>query len=173
METQFRMRELRDGLEIRSWSPRRYPHFFFIFAGVILVFGVAFGVVTKKYPAIPLFFVFGFFILLIALLGEQSGQVRITKFDVVGTSSRRRAKNRGDFRLATAEVRWLEYRDGEVMGITGFGSAGIYAVQPSGATCILPFVDFQQAAKIISTIENRFPGLSEMWRRNQRTNILG
>lgn len=166
METRFKIRELKEGLEIQCWRRQEYPRIFAALAVVMLLVGVVYGISSKNVLSMILFFALAMVFLLTALFRGQEGRLQVTKFEFTGTSPKKGKSGTGRVHVNTGDVRWLEYRDGGVFGILEFGTAGIYAVQNRGAKCLLPLVDFKQAGIIIQAIEAKFPGLAEMWRSN-------
>ncbi len=66
--------------------------------------------------------------------------------------------------VPTADVRWLEYRPETGGGEAAYHPKGLYAVTRSGVSCVLPYLEEQETATVISRIEARFPAFAERWR---------
>ena len=98
------------------------------------------------------------------LLGirRQNAELLVTIFEL---------KSRGRFgdsfrsnrSLNPADVRWLEYQQDTTGPETSHHPGGLYAVLKGRSTCVLPYVDEQQAGEIIQRIMKRFPRLREQW----------
>jgi hypothetical protein len=158
---------LRKGLEIRA-GDRETPKVA-ITIGAIVFLCVALGMLVfwhSPSALMPLFILLMIFAIA-TMISKRTANLQVTKFEFVGLPTVRKGKSGGGpVRLNTADVRWLEYRNANQRGILSVGASGLYAVKATGATCILPFVNFQEAAIIIRAIETKFPGLGEMWRSN-------
>jgi len=103
------------------------------------------------------------------IMKARSAQLLVSNVEFTATGDiGRRVRQRV---LNTADVRRLEF--GQANGPFRGGPDGLYAVTNHGSKCLLPFLDYQQAANVILVIEKKFPGLAQHWRTESPTGPLG
>jgi hypothetical protein len=165
LETYCKIRELRDGLEIRV--DRKVSSWTAIGVAAIAFLLLGFGAMSYFHMlvlVVPVSLIF--VIILMVGVAKQGARLQVTRIELSGLLPQRGKSGGGEFRLNTADVGWLEYRQMDAFGIRGFGGSGLYAVKSIGAKCVLPFVDSREATIIMQAIGSKFPGLTEMWRGN-------
>jgi hypothetical protein len=162
----YQIREIHNGLLIRSWE--KHNSGLHTMAAAVALVAVGFTSAASFGITAGIFFglIFSLFVFFILTTRTNRASLQVTKFEFSATVPRSRGKD--SIALNTANVQWLEYRDGERFGIRNVQHGGLYAVKAVGALCILPFLDMGQTSTVISAIEKRFPGLAEMWQSNLR-----
>jgi hypothetical protein len=161
----YQIREVRGGLEIRSWE-KRNPGLRAAAAAVALVAAgsasaASFGIKAGIFIGLT----FSLFVFLILTAKANSARLEVTKFEFSANVPRPRGKE--NILLNTANVGVAGIRDGKTFGIRNVQHGGLYAVKSVGSSsCILRFLDMGQTSIVISAIEKRFPGLAEMWQSN-------
>ena len=84
-------------------------------------------------------------------------ELRVTSKELRTTGNIGRRNRLGSRTVFAADIDRLEFQRGTEWFATR--RSGLYAVTAKRDLCILPFIDQQQTAEIIKTVENRFPGL--------------
>lgn len=103
------------------------------------------------------------FSIVVSIPGTQRAQLRMNALECVTSANFSKTLSRGRTML-TADIRWLEYSDQELLTDEGCSNSGLYAVKLYGSVCLLPLLDGVQTMQVIAAIEQKFPGLAETWR---------
>jgi hypothetical protein len=157
----YRIEELHNALRIKVHKP------FELWERLILTFGLAAFVASVSVRLVGWWSIIldlSTAISVFALLPGLDAQLYATKLEFVTTGNVGRRRGRGERVVCTADVHRLEFRNpaGQL--------SGLYAVTARKGFCILPFLDYLQTMQVIRAIENKFPGIAELWRENAASN---
>lgn len=168
MESDLQIRKMQNQLEIRAraYHPRALCSLV-AFAGLLASLArlPAFLHFAARIPVRATIAVVVFFVLVFV---ANHSWLKVGKFAFASNAWRRvgPGTQRTTVVINTADLCWLEYRDGRKFAFLGIQAPGLYAVKRSGAEWLLPSLDLQPAQVVIREIESAFPGLAEMWRHN-------
>jgi len=157
MTTQYHVQELRNGLCIRSSrSLKMWQRLLAAAVAGAFVAGVTSALLRAWWwlllsllAAINVF----------AIAKARNAQLWVSNLEFTATGDiGRRVRHRV---INTADVRRLEFW--QANGPFRSGPDGLYAVTNHGSKCLLPFLDYKQTSEVIRVIEQRFPGLAQLW----------
>jgi hypothetical protein len=162
MTTHYHIQELANGLRIHAGQERELWERLFASGIVAAVIGFATATLLGRWwwcilSAIAAVGVF-------QAVRSRNAELQVTNVEFI---------TRGDLGqrvqtprvVCTGDVCRLEFR-GDIGPITS-NRDGLYALTERKELCLLPFLDWKQTKQVIHAIENKFPGLGEIWRSRE------
>jgi hypothetical protein len=89
-------------------------------------------------------------------------EIRVTQMEFVVRRNFGRSSH--CMSISTADVRALEFREGDKPQARTFWTGGLYALQDGGDLCLLPGLSREESAHATARFEQKFPCLAERWR---------
>jgi hypothetical protein len=156
MARYFQIRELQDGIQIRTGTRTNHRDRLLAAAlGATLAGALAkMAILRPWWPVVALAGAIAGFV---GLSDKTAVELLMTKSELAWTGYSGKG-GRKKIILFTADVRALEFRTGGIAS-----PSGLFALTDSWPRCLLSNIDWNQTTEVIHAIRAKFPGLAEAW----------